>query len=364
MEKKGKLELTWVADVLRSFDDLVICMDEAHRYYAPASKKAINYLNPVLGLEYTATPKSTNKNIIYHYGLEDGAGKFLKIPVVMGRTNTAGYSDDDIEEMKLKDGIKLHERRKSIVYKYCIDNQLEQVKPIVLIACKDTTHARKIKEKIDSDAFFGGRYVGKVIEIDSSTSGAETEENIQKLLTIEKNTNPIEIVLHVYKLKEGWDVNNLFTIIPLNAAKSDILALSHMLIKEMSMQSGYSSSALHERIYSSENMCGILIYTGAADKEGSLGGLVELGGMNKFLPLLKGALENGLTCTTDPECFMKNPTSERLNGAACHSCTMISETACENGNRLLDRALVVPVPEHEEMGYFRELVRDLCGIQV
>lgn len=74
----------------------------------------------MLGLEYTATPKSTNKNIIYHYGLEDGAGKFLKIPVVMGRTNTAGYSDDDIEEMKLKDGIKLHERRKSIVYKYCI----------------------------------------------------------------------------------------------------------------------------------------------------------------------------------------------------------------------------------------------------
>lgn len=213
------------ADVLRSFDDLVFCMDEAHRYYAPASKTAINYLNPVLGLEFTATPKSTNKNIIFHYGLEEGAGKFLKIPVVMGRTNTAGYSDDDIEEMKLKDGIKLHERRKAIVYKYCIDNGLEQVKPIVLVACKDTTHAKKIKEKIDSDAFFGGRYVGKVIEIDSSTRGEETEENIQKLLTIEQNANPVEIVLHVYKLKEGWDVNNLFTIIPLNAAKSDILAL-------------------------------------------------------------------------------------------------------------------------------------------
>ena len=111
------------------------------------------------------------------------------------------------------------------MYKYCIENNLEQVKPIVLVACKDTTHAKKIKEKIDSDSFFGGRYVGKVIEIDSSTSGAETEENIRKLLTIEKNINPIEIVLHVYKLKEGWDVNNLFTIIPLNAAKSDILAL-------------------------------------------------------------------------------------------------------------------------------------------
>lgn len=213
------------ADVLKSFDDLVFCMDEAHRYYAPASKTAINYLNPVLGLEFTATPKATNRNIIFRYGLEQGAGKFLKIPVVMGRTNTAGYSEEDIEEMKLKDGIKLHERRKAIVYKYCVDNGLNQIKPIVLVACKDTTHAKKIKEKIDSDAFFGGRYVGKVIEIDSSTRGEETEENIQKLLTIEQNTNPVEIVLHVYKLKEGWDVNNLFTIIPLNAAKSDILAL-------------------------------------------------------------------------------------------------------------------------------------------
>ncbi len=213
------------SEVLKTFDDLVFCMDEAHRYYAPASKKAINYLQPKLGLEFTATPKDTNKNIIYRYGLEQGAGKFLKIPVVMGRTNTAGYSAEDIEEMKLKDGIKLHERRKAVVYKYCVDNNLPQCKPIVLVACKDTAHAKAIKDKIDSDSFFGGRYIGKVIEIDSSTSGAETEENIQKLLTIENNTNPIEIVLHVYKLKEGWDVSNLFTIIPLNAARSEILAL-------------------------------------------------------------------------------------------------------------------------------------------
>lgn len=213
------------SDVLRSFDDLVICMDEAHRYYAPASMNAINYLNPILGLEFTATPKNTNKNVIFEYGLAEGAGKYLKIPVVMGRTNTAGYTDADIEEMKLKDGIRLHERRKSVVYKYCMDNNLPQVKPIVLVACKDTGHAKEVRKKIDSDTFFGGRYIGKVIQIDSSTGSVETEENIQKLLTIEENTNPIEIVLHVYKLKEGWDVNNLFTIIPLNAAKSDILAL-------------------------------------------------------------------------------------------------------------------------------------------
>ncbi len=213
------------ADVLKSFDDLVICMDEAHRYYAPASMKAIDYLKPILGLEFTATPKPSNKNIIYSYDLAKGAGKYLKIPVVMGRTNTAGYSQEDIEEMKLKDGIKLHERRKAVVYKYCVDNNLDKVKPIVLVACKDTAHAKQIREKIDSDSFFYGRYRGKVIEIHSGNGSVEAEENISKLLTIEQNTNPIEIVFHVYKLKEGWDVNNLFTIIPLNAAKSDILAL-------------------------------------------------------------------------------------------------------------------------------------------
>lgn len=212
------------ADVLAKFDDLVICMDEAHRYYAPASMKAISYLKPILGLEFTATPKSHN-NVIYSYDLAKGAGKYLKIPVVMGRTNTGGYSAEDIEEMKIRDGLTLHENRKKVVYQYCLDNNLDYVKPIVLIACKDTEHAKKIRAMIDSDSFNNGRYRGKVIEIHSNMKGEETEENIRKLLSIESAQNPVEIVLHVYKLKEGWDVNNLFTIIPLNAAKSDILAL-------------------------------------------------------------------------------------------------------------------------------------------
>lgn len=212
------------ADVLAKFDDLVICMDEAHRYYAPASMKAISYLKPILGLEFTATPKS-HSNVIYSYDLAKGAGKYLKIPVVMGRTNTGGYSAEDIEEMKIRDGLTLHENRKKVVYQYCLDNNWDYVKPIVLIACKDTEHAKKIRAMIDSDSFNNGRYRGKVIEIHSNMKGEETEENIRKLLSIESAQNPVEIVLHVYKLKEGWDVNNLFTIIPLNAAKSDILAL-------------------------------------------------------------------------------------------------------------------------------------------
>ena len=212
------------ADILNSFNDLVICMDEAHRYYAPASMKAIDYLKPVLGLEFTATPKTDN-NVIYSFGLEKGAGRYLKIPVMNGRTNISGYSDNDIQEMKLTDGMILHENRKRSIIKYCTENNLPFVKPIVLVACKDTEHAKEVRTQIDSDIFFEGRYKNKVIEIHSGSGASEADENIQKLLTIENNQNPVEIVLHVYKLKEGWDVNNLFTIIPLNAAKSEILAM-------------------------------------------------------------------------------------------------------------------------------------------
>lgn len=213
------------ADVLAQFDDLVICMDEAHRYYAPASMKAINYLKPILGLEFTATPKTTG-NVIYSYDLARGAVEgYLKTPVVMGRSNMAGYSADDVEEMKIRDGLTLHEHRKAVLRQYCNEHGLAFVKPIVLVACKDTNHAKKIRELIDNDTFESGRYKGKVIEIHSNMRGEETEENVRRLLSIERNDNPAEIVLHVYKLKEGWDVNNLFTIIPLNAAKSDILAM-------------------------------------------------------------------------------------------------------------------------------------------
>lgn len=213
------------AEVLSSFDDLVICMDEAHRYYAPASMKAINFLKPVLGLEFTATPKSTN-NVIYAYDLARGAVEgYLKTPVVMGRSNMAGYNAEDIEEMKIRDGLTLHEHRKGVIRQFCNDNGLPYVKPIVLIACRDTNHAKEICTLIDSDGFLNGKYKGKVIEIHSNMKGDESEENIRLLLSIEHTQNPVEIVLHVYKLKEGWDVNNLFTIIPLNAAKSDILAM-------------------------------------------------------------------------------------------------------------------------------------------
>ncbi|HBG25967.1 MAG: hypothetical protein A2Y10_13845 [Planctomycetes bacterium GWF2_41_51] len=97
------------------------------------------------------------------------------------------------------------------------------VKPFVLISTKDTTHAGQIKAFIESDSFCEGRYAGKVIEIHSGTKGAESDENVSRLLAVEQPTSNVEIVIHVNMLKEGWDVKNLYTIIPLRASISEIL---------------------------------------------------------------------------------------------------------------------------------------------
>lgn len=162
-----------------------------------------------------------------------------------------------------------------------------------------------------------------------------------------------------YCISRGWT-----KFIKRNAEYVLLHTISHLLIKEMALQSGYSSSSIKERIYSSDDMSGILLYTGSSDKEGSLGGLVELGTYDKLTPIIKGALENALICTNDPECMSNLPTIDKSNGAACHSCCMISETACENGNRLLDRAFVVPLAEREEQSFFKELVVELCHMEV
>jgi hypothetical protein len=123
--------------------------------------------------------------------------------------------------------------------------------------------------------------------------------------------------------------------------------LSHMLIRQLSFQCGYSSASLRERIYaapssSGEPQAGILIYTAAGDVEGTLGGLVRQGEPPHLAATILAALERGAWCSSDPIC-RENPGQGfgALNLAACHACALVSETSCENANVMLDRRLVV-----------------------
>ena len=205
-------------------------MDESHRYRATAGVRAINELKPVLGLELTATPfVETTKgpvafqNVIYDYPLGRAmADGFVKEPAVVTRENfvAAGKSPELIQEIKLQDGVRLHESVKVELETYARQVGERIVKPFMLIIARDTTHAAELLNLIQSKSFFEGRYADKVIQVDSSV---KEEETIERLLKVESPTEPTEIVIHVNMLKEGWDVTNLYTIVPLRAANARTL---------------------------------------------------------------------------------------------------------------------------------------------
>lgn len=216
---------------LAELPDLVVLMDEAHRYYASAGAKALNDLKPVLGIELTATPKTVGanprdfKNIIYHYplasALSDG---YVKMPAVATRKDfrAADYNREKLEVLKLEDGIHHHEYVKTELASYANNTGRPLVKPFMLVVAQDTLHADDLKARIESDSFFEGAYKGKVITVHSNQGAEESEETTQRLLAVEHDKDT-EIVIHVNKLKEGWDVTNLYTIVPLRASASEIL---------------------------------------------------------------------------------------------------------------------------------------------
>ncbi len=211
---------------LANLKDLVIIMDESHRYRGERGMETLNELNPLLGIELTATPidASTNqrfKNIVFEYGLSDALRdeKYIKNPAVVTRANT-NFDDMDageIEKLKLNDAIQMHLDTKIAIQNYAADNDKPIVKPTILVSCRDTAHAKSIYDYMVSADFYEGEYKEKVLQIDSTS---KTEEQVEKLLTLEKPDNHIEIVIHVDMLKEGWDVANLYTIVPLRAANA------------------------------------------------------------------------------------------------------------------------------------------------
>lgn len=124
--------------------------------------------------------------------------------------------------------------------------------------------------------------------------------------------------------------------------------LAHMLIRQLSFECGYASSSLRERIFAASpegsinGMAGILIYTAEGDSEGSLGGLVREGQPERLLPTLLTSLQNARWCSADPICReLEAQGLEGLNRAACHACTLVSETSCVCSNVMLDRAVLV-----------------------
>ncbi|MFC8305550.1 DrmB family protein [Streptomyces olivaceus] len=128
--------------------------------------------------------------------------------------------------------------------------------------------------------------------------------------------------------------------------------LAHILINEWSLEAGYPAASLRERLYSGDDMAGMLIYTATSDSAGSLGGLVAQGEPGALDRTVRSALHRAAWCSSDPLCMETDASSVSGNLAACHACVMLPETSCEHNNVLLDRALLVGAPEDPSLGFF------------
>lgn len=136
--------------------------------------------------------------------------------------------------------------------------------------------------------------------------------------------------------------------------------LAHLLIRELSFECGYATASLAERIYCNtledeKSMSGILIYTASGDSEGTLGGLVRQGKSDTLPEIIKSALERARWCSNDPVCIESQGQGRNsLNLAACHSCTLLPETSCEEFNLLLDRSLLIGELDNRNIGFFHK----------
>ncbi len=137
-------------------------------------------------------------------------------------------------------------------------------------------------------------------------------------------------------------------------------SFAHLLMNRLTFECGYSSAALRERLYVSADprapMGGVLIYTASGDAEGTMGGLVRMGKPGYLEPVIRRALEEAQWCSADPVCMEMGARGgqgpDSCNLAACHSCALVPETACEEFNRFLDRALVIGDSRTALPGFF------------
>jgi hypothetical protein len=145
--------------------------------------------------------------------------------------------------------------------------------------------------------------------------------------------------------------------------------LAHTLIRRLAFESGYGAASLRERVYARSNEAGrptqggVLIYTAAGDAEGTLGGLVRQGEMPRLARTVMEGLGDASWCSSDPLCSEQSASSlNGMNLAACHACLLVSETSCENGNFLLDRAMMVGL--NGMPGFFEHIIAQATAAAV
>lgn len=229
-------------EYLAQLDDLVVFLDEGHRYGQDARTnrawaQAISDLNPKIVIEMTATPSNPN-TVACKYDLRQALleGLYIKNVTAITEQRQATYSDEEWDKHTLLEGFRRLKCKEAAQHAYTQNNpNAPAMKPITLISAQDTTHAAWIEQWLTSDDFIAEVnnhiLLHKPIEERLTTNEVkrvditQSEVDIAQILTVENPDDTTKIVINVGMLKEGWDVNNVYVVIPLRAMISSTLAI-------------------------------------------------------------------------------------------------------------------------------------------
>lgn len=201
---------------LRSLGDLVVFADEHHVYDAPKFSDAVRDLSPRALIGLTGTPtKKMKPRIIYRFPLAAAiAAQYVKTPVIVGRRD-----DRDDAQTKLRDGVQLLALKQQAVDEFAARKAVESVNAVMLVVAQSIQEAQAYAALLDSESFADGKYAGRVLEIHSKSP----DKDLAELEAVENRDSPVRIIVAVDKLKEGWDVKNVFVIASMRASISKIL---------------------------------------------------------------------------------------------------------------------------------------------
>lgn len=252
---------TVLRDRITSHPSLMVIDDEAHHLHDPdlAWNRAIDALHKqslirgnkgiCLQLDFTATPKHTNGELFRHIVCDFPLGEAVDAGIV--KVPVLGESDELIESGDKRtpahQRYAVHLKLGYQTYQRAFEEWSKVRKPILFVMTEDAKAANEIANYLDSDAFpllkghvlnihtrlkgkikevtRGGRKVLEFIENDTAMKPEDLQVLREWSRDLDSKDSKFRCVVSVMMLREGWDVSNVTTIVPLRpySAKAGIL---------------------------------------------------------------------------------------------------------------------------------------------
>lgn len=241
---------------ITSHPSIMVLNDEAHHVWDPESawNEALSFLNEttqkrggglVAQLDLSATPKDNRGSVFRHVVCDTPLGEAVDGGIV--KTPIIGHGDKLVERAH-EDASYKYETHLLLGYERWLRSKEEWdksgKKALLFVMTESTEAADQIARRLNTDPVFK-ELNGKTINLHTNLKGklkkrgrgatayyefienekAISDDDLNELRKLSReldnNTSPYRCIVSVLMLREGWDVRNVTTIVPLRPLSAD-----------------------------------------------------------------------------------------------------------------------------------------------